>query len=144
MEERQLKKERNPHLLDDRVPFHRRISYALTDTGGNLLYCIISSYLLYFYTDVFGLSVGVAGTLLLIARLVDAVDAPIWGMIIDRTKSKYGQSRPYFLWMSIPFAVFTILTFVTPNLDGNTKIAYAATTYILAGICYTGIATPIT
>lgn len=144
MEERQLKKERTPHLLDDRVPFHRRISYALTDTGGNLLYCIISSYLLYFYTDVFGLSVGVAGTLLLIARLVDAVDAPIWGMIIDRTTSKYGQSRPYFLWMSIPFAVFTVLTFVTPDLDGNAKIAYAATTYILAGICYTGIATPIT
>ena len=134
-----------PHnLLDDKVPFHRRISYALTDTGGNLLYCIISSYLLYFYTDVFGLSVGVAGTLLLIARLVDAVDAPIWGMIIDRTKSKYGQSRPYFLWMSIPFAVFTVLTFVTPNLDGGAKIAYAAITYILAGICYTGIATPIT
>lgn len=131
-------------LAADKVPTHRRISYALTDTGGNLLYCIISGYLLYFYTDVFGLSVGVAGTLLLLTRLIDAVDAPIWGFIIDHTKSKYGQSRPYFLWMCVPFALFTVLTFTTPHLDGTWKIVYASATYILAGICYTGIATPIT
>ncbi|WP_040207274.1 MFS transporter [Neobacillus jeddahensis] len=134
----------NSTLLSDKVPFHRRISYALTDSGGNLLYCIIGGYLLYFYTDVFGLSVGVAGTLLLLTRLLDAIDAPIWGFIIDRTKSKYGQSRPYFLWLCIPFAVFTVLTFTTPNLDGTWKIVYATVTYIFAGICYTGIATPIT
>lgn len=128
----------------DRVPFHRRISYSLTDTGGNLLYCVISGYLLYFYTDVFGLSVGVAGTLLLLTRLIDAVDAPVWGIIVDHTKSKYGQSRPYFLWLCVPFALFTVLTFTTPDLSGGWKVAYAAITYILAGICYTGIATPIT
>lgn len=131
-------------LLNDKVPFHRRISYALTDTGGNLLYSIIGAYLLYFYTDVFGLSVGVAGTLLLVTRLVDAIDAPLWGIIVDRTRSKYGQSRPYFLWLCFPFAVFTILTFTTPNLDGTWKVVYAAVTYILAGIAYTGISTPIT
>jgi len=131
-------------LTSDKVPFHRRISYALTDTGGNLLYCIIGGYLLYFYTDVFGLSVGAAGTLLLLTRLIDAIDAPVWGFIIDHTKSKYGQSRPYFLWMCIPFAVFTVLTFTTPGLSGTAKVIYATITYILAGICYTGIATPIT
>ncbi|UOQ84901.1 MFS transporter [Gracilibacillus salinarum] len=134
----------NKNMLSDKVPFHRRISYSLTDTGGNLLYCIITGYLLYFYTDVFGLSVGVAGTLLLLTRLIDAIDAPIWGFIIDHTKSKYGQSRPYFLWLCVPFAFFTVLTFTTPDLDGTWKIVYAAATYILAGICYTGISTPIT
>ncbi|MEW4370032.1 MFS transporter [Paenibacillus kandeliae] len=136
--------EQHPSLRTDKVPFHRRISYALTDTGGNLLYSIIGGYLLYFYTDVFGLSVGVAGALLLITRLVDAIDAPLWGIIVDHTKSKYGQSRPYFLWLCFPFAVFTILTFTTPNLDGTWKIVYASVTYILAGIAYTGISTPIT
>lgn len=134
----------NTTLLSDKVPFHRRISYALTDTSGNLLYCIIGGYLLYFYTDVFGLSVGVAGTLLLLTRLIDAIDAPIWGFIIDHTKTKYGQSRPYFLWLCIPFALFTVLTFTTPQIDGSWKIAYATITYILAGISYSGIATPIT
>lgn len=63
-----------------------RLSYSLTDGCGNLLYCIIGSYLLYFYTDVFGLSVAVTGTLLLVTRLLDAIDAPVWGFIVDHTK----------------------------------------------------------
>ena len=130
--------------LKSKVPLYRKLSYALTDTGGNLLYCVISSYLLYFYTDVFGLSIGVAGTLLFITRFIDAIDAPIWGILIDRTKSKYGQSRPYFLWLCVPFAVCMVLTFTTPDLSNSGKIIYAAVTYIMAGILYTGISTPIT
>ncbi len=121
-----------------------RLSYALTDGCGNLLYCIIGSYLLYFYTDVFGLSVAVTGTLLLATRLLDAIDAPVWGFIVDHTKTRYGQSRPYFLWLCVPFALFMWLTFTTPALEGNAKIAYAAITYIFAGIFYTGIQTAIT
>ena len=100
-----------------------RLSYALTDGSGNLLYCIIGSYLLYFYTDVFGLSVAVTGTLLLATRLLDAIDAPVWGFIVDHTKTRYGQSRPYFLWLCVPFALFMWLTFTTPALEGNAKIA---------------------
>ena len=126
------------------VPFYQRISYGMTDCAGNLLYVVISTYLLYFFTDVFGLSVTVAGTLLLATRLVDAIDAPIWGFLVDHTHTKWGQSRPYFLWLCIPFAFFTWLTFTTPNISGTWKVFYAAVTYIFAGICYTGIATPIT
>lgn len=136
-----VKKDKN---TNGSVPYRRKISYSLTDTAGNLLYCVISSYLLYFYTDVFGLSIGVAGILLFITRILDAVDAPIWGILIDRTKSKYGQSRPYFLWLCIPFAVFIVLTFTTPDLSTTGKVIYASVTYILAGILYTGISTPIT
>lgn len=131
-------------INNQKVPLSGRLSYGLTDGCGNLLYCIIGSYLLYFYTDVFGLSVGAAGAILLFTRLLDAVDAPIWGFIVDHTKSKYGRSRPYFLWLCVPFAVFMWLTFTTPDLDGTAKIAYAAGTYILAGIFYTGIQTAIT
>lgn len=126
------------------VPIFQRISYGMTDCAGNLLYVVISTYLLYFFTDVFGLSVGVAGTLLLATRLVDAIDAPVWGLLVDHTHTKWGQSRPYFLWLCVPFAVFTWLTFTTPNLSGTMKVVYAAVTYICAGVCYTGIATPIT
>nr|WP_025721358.1 MFS transporter [Paenibacillus sp. 1-18] len=61
-----------PEKTASTVPFHRKISSSLTDTAGNLLYCVISSYLLYFYTDVFGLSIGIAGTLLFITRFIDA------------------------------------------------------------------------
>lgn len=129
---------------DDHLPLHRKITYAFTDMSGNLLYCIISGYLLYFFTEVFGISVGVAGTLLLVARFFDALDAPIWGIIIDHTHSKYGKSRPWFLWMALPFTLFVWLLFTTPNLSGTAKIAYAAVMYILAGISYTGMSTPIT
>ncbi|WP_440119919.1 glycoside-pentoside-hexuronide (GPH):cation symporter [Paenibacillus sp. QZ-Y1] len=104
----------------------------------------MSSYLLYFYTDVFGISIGVAGTLLFITRFIDAIDAPLWGILIDRTKSKYGQSRPYFLWLCVPFALFMVLTFTTPDLSNTGKMIYAYVTYIIAGILYTGISTLIT
>lgn len=125
-------------------PLIKKFAYASTDGAGNLLFCIISSYILYFYTDVYGLSVGAAGLLLLIARIADSFDAPFWGSIIDHTKSKYGQSRPWFLWLAIPFALATFLAFSTPNLTGTAKVIYAGITYVVAGTIYSGIATPIT
>lgn len=134
----------NKEQSNHKVPLNGRLSYGLTDGCGNLLYCIIGSYLLYFYTDVFGLSVATTGAILLFTRLLDAIDAPVWGFIVDHTKSKYGQSRPYFLWLCVPFAVFMWLTFTTPDLSGTAKIIYAIVTYILAGIFYTGIQTAIT
>ncbi|SEJ45948.1 sugar (Glycoside-Pentoside-Hexuronide) transporter [Propionispira arboris] len=127
-----------------KVPLRGRLGYALTDASGNLLYCIIGAYLLYFLTDVYGLSIAVTGTLLLATRLLDAVDAPVWGFIVDHTKSKYGQSRPYFMWLAIPFALFMWLTFTTPGFSGTAKVVYIAVVYILAGIFYTGIQTAIT
>lgn len=129
---------------EERIPLFRKLSYSLTDFGGNLLFVSISTYLLYFYTDVFGLGIGIAGTILLITRLLDMVDAPIWGFLIDHTHTRWGQSRPYFLWLCVPFAVFTWLTFTTPNMSGSSKVIYAALTYVTSGILYTGISTPMT
>ncbi|MCT3391483.1 MFS transporter, partial [Lentilactobacillus hilgardii] len=103
-------------LANDTLPWHRKITYGFTDMSGNLLYCIISSYMLYFFTNVFGLTVGTAGVLLLIGRIFDAIGAPVMGILVDHTHSKYGKSRPWFLWMSLPFAVFVWLLFTTPAL----------------------------
>ncbi|MCO7127852.1 MFS transporter [Sporolactobacillus shoreicorticis] len=128
-----------------KLPVSEKISYSFTDMAGNLLYVTISSYILYFYTDVFSISVAGAGLILLVARFVDALSAPIWGSIVDHTHSKWGQSRPYFLWLAIPFAIATFLAFTAPNLHGTAKLFYAGFTYILAaGVIYTGIQTPIT
>lgn len=120
------------------------LAYASTDTAGNLLYCTLTSFILYFYTDVFGISVGAAGTILLIARVIDSLDAPIWGSIIDHTHSKYGQSRPWFLWLAAPFGIFLTLSFLSPELSTTQKGIYALVTYLVTGIIYTGISTPIT
>ena len=80
-----------------------RLSYAATDTAGQLVFAVISTYLLYFYTDVYGIPVGIAGTILLVARCIDGVDAPLWGMILDKTRSRWGRSRPWFLWLCGPY-----------------------------------------
>ena len=93
----------------------------------------------------FGLPVTVTGLLLLLTRILDAIDAPIWGSILDHTKSKYGKSRPYFLWLAVPFAVSFWLTFTTPSfLSEDGKIIYAIFTYLIAGIVYSGVQTAIT
>jgi len=128
----------------NKISYLKRFSYASSDIGGQLVFCVISFYLLYFYTDVYGISAHTAGTILLIARFTDAIDAPIWGIIFDKTHSRWGKSRPWFLWLCVPFATFGVLTFLTPDLGHTAKVWYAASTYVICSILYTGINTPVT
>jgi Na+/melibiose symporter-like transporter len=121
-----------------------RFSYAASDIACQLVFAPISFYLLKFYTDVYGIAAGAAGTIMLVARFIDAADAPVWGIIFERTRSRWGRIRPWFLWLCVPFTLFGILTFVTPELGSNAKILYAAGTYIAVNILYTGINTPVT
>lgn len=126
------------------VSWKERISYGLGDTASNLIFQMITLYLMFFYTDVYGLNVAAVGTLFLVARVIDAFDSPVIGILIDRTNTKWGKSRPYFLWLSIPFAVVAILTFMTPDFGDTGKLVYAYVTYILLGILYAGINLPLT
>jgi sugar (glycoside-pentoside-hexuronide) transporter len=128
----------------NRTSYTTRFSYAASDVACQLVFAPISFYLLKFYTDVYGIAAGAAGTIMLVARFIDAADAPIWGVIFERTTSRWGRIRPWFLWLCGPFALFGILTFVTPDLEANAKILYAAGTYIIVNILYTGINTPVT
>src|ERR1700760_2607084 len=111
-----------------------RLSYTASEIAGQLIFCVISFYLLKFYTDVFGITAAVAGSILLIARCVDAFDAPLWGLLFEKTHSRWGKSRPWFLWLCVPFAMFGVLTFCTPMLSGTAKILYAASTYVVSSI----------
>jgi sugar (glycoside-pentoside-hexuronide) transporter len=122
----------------------QRASYAASDTAGQLIFTVISFYLLKFYTDIAGLSPLVAGNILLLARLVDSLDAPLWGIVFERVHSRWGQSRPWFLWLCVPFALSGILTFATPDLSEPNKAIYAGGTYIVCSVLYTGINTPVT
>ncbi|MEI6892121.1 MAG: MFS transporter [Pontiella sp.] len=130
--------------MNERTSYSTRFSYASSDMAGQLVFCVVSFYILKFYTDVLGLSAGVAGTILLIARFEDALDTPIWGIFLDKTKSKYGKSRPWFLWLCFPFSIFGVLTFLSPDLSSKATAIYAGATYIVLGSIYTGINTPVT
>lgn len=88
----------------------KRIGYGIGDLGCNLVFSTMSSYLLIFYTDVFGIAAAAAGTMMLVTKLIDAITDTVMGMIVDKTHTKWGQGRPYFVIGAIPFAVFTVLT----------------------------------
>jgi Na+/melibiose symporter-like transporter len=68
----------------------------------------------------------------------------VWGIIFDKTHSRWGRSRPWFLWLCFPFAFFGVLTFLAPPLGPTAKAIYAGSTYIICSILYTGINTPVT
>ncbi len=121
-----------------------RVAYAGTDAAGNLLYCTLTSFINFYHTDVFGISIGTAAVIALLVRVLNTATVPLWGLAIDKTKSKYGKSRPWFARLAIPFAVFMFLTFFNPGVSGTSKVIYAAFTYLTASILYTGISTPIT
>ncbi|MEE8824393.1 inner membrane symporter YicJ [Lentilactobacillus sunkii] len=121
-----------------------RLSYANLDFSGQLIATVINSYLMYFFTDVAMISAASTGIILLVARVVDAVGAPVWGTFIDMTHSKYGKARPYFLWLAIPYAASGILLFWNPGLSASAKAIYCAVVYMIYGVIYLGINAPIT
>ena len=119
-----------------------KIAYGLGDTASNIIFQTVMMFLLLFYTDVVGLSPAVVGTMFLFVRLIDAVTDPIMGNLADNTRTKWGQFRPYLLWLALPFALISILAFTTPDLTGNNKVIYAFVTYTLLMIAYTAINIP--
>lgn len=124
------------------VSWLERISYGLGDTASNLTFQMVSMYLMFFYTDVFGISAAVVATLFLVSRIWDAVNDPLMGAVIDRTNTKWGKCRPWFLWMAVPYAIIAVLTFTVPDLSMTGKIVWAYATYIAYGMVYTAINIP--
>lgn len=121
-----------------------KVGYMLGDVGSCLLFNFIGSYLLVFYTDVFGISAAAVGTLMAVSRVWDAINDPMMGVIVDKRKrTKDGKFRPYLKYMGMPLGIFTILTFlVIPNMPQGMKLPYAYITYIGFGMAYTAINIP--
>jgi GPH family glycoside/pentoside/hexuronide:cation symporter len=119
-----------------------KVGYALGDTASNLYWKVFEVYVLFYYTDVFGLSPSTLGTMMLLTRLSDAVADPVMGAIADRTTTRWGKFRPYLLWFSVPMAALGVLAFTTPPFGGTSRIAYAYATYTLMMLAYTGINIP--
>lgn len=120
-----------------------KIGYGFGDMSSSMFWKIFSYYLPFFYSNIFGLSLAHAGTLLLVTKLYDAISDPVMGLIADRTSTRWGKYRPYLLWIALPFAIAGILAFYTPQTDNYTfKHIYAYVTYILMMTVYTAINVP--
>lgn len=126
------------------IRFWERFSYGCGDLGCNIIYSAMSSFLLFYYTDYVHVSAGVIGTIMLLSRVFDGITDLIMGIIVDRTKSRFGKCRPWILRMAIPFALAGILLFTVPSCLGNTaKFAYIFITYnLVSSVIYTAINVP--
>jgi GPH family glycoside/pentoside/hexuronide:cation symporter len=128
--------------LNGKLSFLEKVGYGAGDTASNIFYQAFNIVLFYYYTDVWGISPIVVGWIYLGARLWDAINDPLMGIVADRTQTRMGRYRPYLLWLAIPFGVVGFLTFASPGLEGSLKIIYAASTYTLLGMIYTAINVP--
>jgi len=110
--------------------------------GFNFFWANIATFLMIFYTDVFGISAAAAGSMLFAVKIVNAFTDPMIGAAADRTQTRFGKFRPYLIWMALPLAAAGVLTYTTPNLTQNGKLIWAYGTYLFMMICYTGINIP--
>jgi GPH family glycoside/pentoside/hexuronide:cation symporter len=128
--------------MRNKISFKEKVGYGLGDAASSIFWKIFSVYLMFFYTDVYGLAPAVVGTMFLITRVWDSCFDILVGILADRTKTRWGKFRPYLLWVAIPFALIGVLTFYTPNFDDKGKIVYAYITYSLMMMIYSLINVP--
>lgn len=115
-----------------------RICFTVGAFGRSGIYTLMSMFTLVFFQNGAGLTLSQGTTIILIGRIFDAVNDPVMGMIVDRTKSKWGKMRPYLLFSPVPIAICTILLFTAPFEHGsNAAFVWALITYILWGVAFT-------
>jgi GPH family glycoside/pentoside/hexuronide:cation symporter len=129
-------------MTSERLSIREKIGYSLGDTASNIYFQTFLLFLLYFYTDVFGLPAAAVGTMFLVTRIWDAINDPMMGMIADRTNTRWGKFRPYIFILAVPFAIMGVITFTTPDFDVSGKLIYAYITYTLLMMLYTAVNVP--
>ena len=119
-----------------------KVAYGLGDMASNFYNGFFGIFLLYYYTDVWGIHPGHAALMFLVTRWADAFTDPAMGLIADRTNTRWGKYRPYILWTIIPYALLGYLLFLGPNFGDTGKLIYAYVTYSLVMLAYTAINVP--
>ena len=129
-------------MLTPPLSFYEKFNYALGDTASNFFFQFFAIFIIYYYTDVYGLSAAAVTTMLLTVKLWDWITDPIMGLIADRTNTRWGKFRPYLLWMAVPYGALGYLMFINPDLSEEGKLIFAYVTYILMMTAYTAINVP--
>ena len=96
-----------------------KIGYSLGDLAANLIFQTLIAFLAFFYTDVYRIPAGTAATIIFAGGMLGAfVFTPIVGILADRTSTRWGKFRPWILFTAVPFGVFSLMAFSTPDLEG--------------------------
>lgn len=124
------------------LSFKEKVGYGMGDMASNFYMGFFALFLLYYYTDVYGISAAAAATMLLVTKFIDAISDPAMGLLTDRTFTKWGKYRPYLLWMAIPYALLGYLLFLGPEFGNTGKLIFAYVSYSLVMLAYTAINVP--
>ncbi|MCS3405884.1 MFS transporter [Serratia sp. AKBS12] len=122
------------------VSVREKIGYGFGDMASNLSFGFVSLFLLYFYTNIYGISATQASLIFVIARVIDALFNIAVGFFIDKTQTRYGKLRPYLLFGAVPLGLLTLFCFYTPDIDH--KFYFALCSYTLYCLAYTAVNTP--
>ncbi|MDO5375059.1 MAG: MFS transporter [Staphylococcus rostri] len=127
-----------------KLPFREKLAYGCGDLGNGLMFDMGQIYLLKFFTDILGISAFYGGLVFLVSKIFDAfVDTGV-GTLVDsrRNIGPKGKFRPFILYGTIPLAMLTVLTFISPNLDYTGKVIWAFSTYMLFNMAYSFVNIP--
>lgn len=122
--------------------WRQRLGYGIADLSCNLVWQMISLYLMFFYTDIMGLPAYYAGLMFLVTRLVDGVADVLMGLVIDNTYTRWGRCRPYLLIGAVPFGLLCVMAFYVPDFGLTGKLWYAFLTYLCLSFLYTLVNIP--
>lgn len=135
---------RNNNVLNEQsLGFITRVAYGCGDAACNVVYGMVGTLLTLFYTDYIGIPAATIAIIMLVSRIFDGVSDFIMGFVVERTHSKWGQSRPWVLWMAVPYAISGVLLFTVPHTIKNLQFIYIFVTYNLCTtVIYTALNLP--
>lgn len=125
-----------------KLTIKEKLGYSLGDTASHFVWDLVGFWLLIFYTDIYGLSPAMAGVIMFVGSIWDAVMDPVVGIVSDRTESRWGKFRPYLLFGSVPYAILAVMAFSTPNFEDTGKFVYALITCLLLRTAYAFVNLP--
>ena len=125
-----------------KLSIKEKLGYSVGDTASHFVWDLVGFWLLIFYTDIYGLSPAIAGLIIFIGSIWDAIMDPLVGIVSDRTNTRWGKFRPYLLFGAIPYAILAVLAFTTPNFSPTGKIVYAMVTCLLLRTAYAFVNLP--
>ena len=127
-----------------KIPWVSRIGFGLADSSCNIVYGMINTLLTLFYTDYVGIPFVTVGLVMLISRLFDGSSDVIMGVLVSKTRSRWGRSRPWLLWTSLPYVLSAVALFTVSHTAANLQFLYIFITYNLCTtVCYTAINVPL-
>lgn len=129
-------------MTTQKLSLREKIGYGFGDAASSIFWKLFSMYLMFFYTDIYGIPAALVGTMFLVTRIWDAAFDPFVGILGDRTETRWGKFRPYLLWVAVPFGIIGVLTFTTPSFSQSGKVIYAFVTYSLMMMIYSMINVP--